>query len=342
MVLLCKQKALYVKCCIIANGVTDSQGDTLYREDIKKIFTSFNNQDNFEVYHNDIPIQEVSLLENYISQTDETIGTAVVPSGSWNAVIRVDNPEVQSALLTGEFKGVSLNNRIAEPCKGNLTGQVRYSDIRDAECIIPLLISFVESGANGYGLYVMDYDAYIQKSDTIVDKIKGARNMDFKEFMDGLKSLIKQAEDAEEIEPAVEKEEGDPEEEQVEEETVSTEEEEEAPAEIEKEDEPEEEVEESAEAEEEIEEEAEITKEESEDDLEARIAKLEELIQQLLPTEEEAPVEEEEVIDEDTPKITKSEKVIVENNSIKQNNYYEMTGRDPLTGMKIRKDSKIL
>ena len=37
--LLCKQKALYVKCCIIANGVTDSQGDTLYAEDIKKIFT---------------------------------------------------------------------------------------------------------------------------------------------------------------------------------------------------------------------------------------------------------------------------------------------------------------
>ena len=175
MVLLCKQKALYVKCCIIANGITDSQGDTLYAEDIKKIFTSFNNQDNFEVYHNDIPIQEVSLLENYISTADETIGTAVVPSGSWNAVIRVDNPEIKEALLTGEFKGVSLNNRIAEPCKANLTGQVRYQDIADAECIIPLLISFVEAGANGYGLHVMDYDAYIKKSKDIVIKKDGAK-----------------------------------------------------------------------------------------------------------------------------------------------------------------------
>ena len=151
MVLLCKQKALYVKCCIIPNGVTDSQGDTLYSEDIKKIFTTFNNQDNFEIYHNDIPIQEVSLLENYISTTDESIGTAVVPSGSWNAVIRVDNPEIKDALLAGEFKGVSLNNRIAEPCKANLTGQVRYQDIADAECIIPLLISF--TGTSVYLLF---------------------------------------------------------------------------------------------------------------------------------------------------------------------------------------------
>ena len=183
MVLLCKENALYVKCCIIANGVTDTQGDTLYAEDIKKIFTSFNNQDNFEVYHNDIPIREVSLLENYISVTDETIGTAVVPRGSWNAVIRVDNPDIKSALLTGEFKGVSLSNKIAPRCQGNLTGQVRYQDVADAECIIPLLISFVEAGANGYGLHVMDYPAYIHKSKNVVQIKKGVFDMDFKEFL---------------------------------------------------------------------------------------------------------------------------------------------------------------
>ena len=188
MVLLCKQKALYVKCCIIPNGVTDSQGDTLYSEDIKKIFTTFNNQDNFEIYHNDIPIQEVSLLENYISTTDESIGTAVVPAGSWNAVIRVDNPEIQEGLLTGEFKGVSLNNRIADKCKANLHGTIRYQDVPDAECVIPLLISFVEAGANGYGLHVMDYPAYIKKSNT--NSKKGVLNMEFREFLDGLKVLI--------------------------------------------------------------------------------------------------------------------------------------------------------
>ena len=196
MVLLCKQKALYVKCCIIANGVMDSQGDTLYAEDIKKIFTSFNNQDNFEIYHEELPVQEVSLLENYISIADETIGTAVVPSGSWNAVIRVDNPNIKEKLLTGEFKGVSLNNRLAEACKANLHGTIRYQDIADAECVIPLFISFVKRGANGYGLHVMDYDVYIRKSED-VEVNKGAKRMAF-DLLGGLKKLVQQAEANEE------------------------------------------------------------------------------------------------------------------------------------------------
>ena len=98
------------------------------------------------------------------------------------------------------------------------------------------------------------------------------------------------------------------------------------------------------EVEEKVEEEVEIEKadEPSIADLEARIAKLEELITQLLPKEEETG-EEEEVVDEDAPKITKSEKVIVENNTTQENtNFYEMTGRDPITGVKIRNQSKIL
>ena len=353
MVLLCKSKALYVKCCIIANGVTDSQGDCLNTEDIKKIFTSFNNQDNFEVYHNDIPIKEVSLLENYISTTDEAIGTAVVPRGSWNAVIRVDNPEIQESLLTGEFKGVSLSNRIAPKCQGNLTGTVRYKDVADAECIIPLLISFVENGANGYGLHVMDYPAYIKKSkDIVIDK--GDKIMDFKEFIDGLKSLIKQAEDTPEEVPAVEKEDSPAEEEQVEE-TPATEETQEKEEEVVEEEATEEETEvtvEKAEDEETVEpseetDEAEITKEETDSDLEARIAKLEEAIAKITSEKEESvsetPDPTEEPEDEDTPKITKSEKVVIEESNNSTNvNYYEMTGRDPLTGLKIRNQSKIL
>lgn len=343
MVALCKQKALYVKGCIIANGITDSQGDTLYKEDIKKIFTSFNNQDNFEVYHNDLPIQEVSLLENYISTTDETIGTAVVPSGSWNCVIRVDNPDIQEGLLTGEFGGLSLNNRIAPKCSAGLSGQVRYQDIADAECIIPLLISFVQRGANGYGLQVMDYTAYIKKGDSFS---KGAKRMAFN-LLDGLKSLIREAEASENEEAVILKEDNETEEEveQVEEEATiqkaddSETEEETTPAE------------EAVEEELEKEEEAEIEKadEPTIADLESRIAKLEETIAELTAKEEAAddgetePVDEVTEEDEDTPKITKSEKVIVEETSTMNNtNYYEMTGRDPLTGVKIRKESKIL
>ena len=330
--LLDKTKALYVKCCIIANGVTDSQGDCLYAEDIKKIFTSFNNQDNFEILHDEIPLKEVSLLENYISTADETIGTAIVPKGSWMAVIRVDNPDIKAALMSGKFGGVSLNNRIADRCKANLHGVVRYKDVANAECIVPILISFVEGGANGYGLLVMDYPAYIMKSVDveIIKKTTGGLKMDFKEFIDGLKSLIKQAEDTPEEVPAVEKEDSPAEEEQVEE-TPATEETQEKEEEV---------VEEES-----TEEETEVTVEKAED--EERIAKLEEAIAKITSEKEESvsetPDPTEEPEDEDTPKITKSEKVVIEESNNSTNvNYYEMTGRDPLTGLKIRNQSKIL
>ena len=366
--LLDKTKALYVKCCIIANGVTDSQGDCLYAEDIKKIFTSFNNQDNFEILHDEIPLKEVSLLENYISTADETIGTAIVPKGSWMAVIRVDNPDIKAALMSGKFGGVSLNNRIADRCKANLHGVVRYKDVANAECIVPILISFVEGGANGYGLLVMDYPAYIMKSVDveIIKKTTGGLKMDFKEFIDGLKSLIKQAEDTPEEEPVVEKEDEAQDEEPVEETTTTTTEEdvvveetEEEPA-VEKADEAEETVEEEAteeeaeikkedEAEDEVadeKEEAEIIKEEAtgDEDLEAKITAIvekvlaEKLAEKEDTVEEENPDPEKEPEDEDTPKITKSEKVVIEESKTpSQTNYYQMSGRDPLTGKKIRK-----
>ena len=338
MVLLCKNKALYVKACIIPNGITDSQGDTLYTEDIKKIFTSFNNQDNFEIYHNDLPIQEVSLLENYISTADETIGTAVVPSGSWNAVIRVDNPDIQTGLLNGEFQGVSLNNRIATRCNPQ-PGLQRYKDIADAECIIPLFISFVKAGANGYGLHVMDYDAYILKSKSI-EKNKGAKRMAF-DLLGGLKKLVQQAEA--DKEPVILKEETPNEKEDEEEVVETTATPAEETAEIKKEDKPQKEEEEEKEVDD-----AEVQKEDetetAESDLEARVAALEKIVAELKgeetateETAEEAEETAESTEEEDTPKITKSKVINTDDSKpITNTNYFTMAGRDPITGCKIR------
>ena len=134
----------------------------------------------------------------------------------------------------------------------------------------------------------------------------------------------------EEKEPAVEK--AEEAEETVEEEATKEE------AEIKKEDEAEEEVADEKE-------EAEIIKEEATDDedLEAKITAIvekvlaEKLAEKEDAVEEENPDPEKEPEDEDTPKITKSEKVVItEENQIKQSNYYQMSGRDPLTGKKIR------
>ena len=325
MTLLCKQKALYIKACVIANGITDSQGDTLETTDIKKIFTSFNNQDNFELNHNNIPINEVSLIENYINATDEKIGNLIVPRGSWLVVIRVDNPEIKKLILNNEIQGISLYNYVGEKCKANLNGTVRYQDIIDKECVIPVFISFVEQGANGYPLHVMDYETYIQKS-------KKVKFMDFKEFIDGLKGLIKQAEEVEptkentkEPEPMTDEKETKKDDKPVIEKECKTDEE---PV-IEKEDKIDDKpVTENTEEP--------MENEPSIKELMDRITALENKIDEIYK---------EEVIDNDdktteetiAPKIVKSEKELNIREPVKVSNYYEMTNRDPVTGKKIRK-----
>lgn len=314
MTLLCKQKALYIKACVIANGITDSQGDTLETTDIKKIFTSFNNQDNFELNHNNIPINEVSLIENYINATDEKIGNLIVPKGSWLVVIRVDNPEIKKLILKNEIQGISLYNYVGEKCKANLNGTVRYQDIIDKECVIPVFISFVEQGANGYPLHVMDYETYIQKS-------KKVKFMDFKEFIDGLKGLIKQAEEVEptkentnETEPVTDEKETKKDDKPV----------------IEKEDKIDNEPVTENTKEEPMENEPSIK--ELMDRLEALENKIDEIYKKEVIDDDEKIVEE-----TIAPKIVKSEKELNIREPVKVSNYYEMTNRDPVTGKKIRK-----
>ena len=325
MTLLCKQKALYIKACVIANGITDSQGDTLQTTDIKKIFTSFNNQDNFELNHNNIPINEVSLIENYINATDEKIGNLIVPKGSWLVVIRVDNPEIKKLILNNEIQGISLYNYVGEKCKANLNGTVRYQDIIDKECVIPVFISFVEQGANGYPLHVMDYETYIQKS-------KKVKFMDFKEFIDGLKGLIKQAEEVEptkentkETEPMTDEKENKKDDKPVIEKECKTDKE---PV-IEKEDKIDEKpVTENTEEP--------MEKEPTIKELMDRITALENKIDEIY---KEKIIDDADDIVEETiaPKIVKSEKELNIREPVKVSNYYEMTNRDPVTGKKIRK-----
>ena len=338
MTLICKKNALYVKACVIANGIADTDGDILNTQEIKEIFTSFNNQDSFEVHHNDLPLQEVSLLENYISQTDEQLGLMTIPSGSWMIVIRVDNPNIQERILQGEFGGVSLSNRVKSECSINLTGEVRYKDLPKMDCVIPRFISFVDNPANRIGLHIYDYDTYIRKSK------KEKPVMDMKEFIDGLKALISKVED-EPAEAEVEKSDEDPKEEEVDAvETVEdeTETSEEETPKIKKEESEEEVDEESSE------DETTVEKEETDMTLEERVAKLEEQIAKLLENEEEPAEEtseepteteesEEEAEAEESPKITKSRKVIKTDDKIRTKNFYEIRGRDPVTGCKIRK-----
>ena len=265
----------------------------------------------------------MSLIENYINATDEKIGNLIVPKGSWLVVIRVDNPEIKKLILNNEIQGISLYNYVGEKCKANLNGTIRYQDIIDKECVIPVFISFVEHGANGYPLHVMDYETYIQKS-------KKVKFMDFKEFIDGLKGLIKQAEEVEPTndkkeEPVTDEKETKKEDKPVIEKECKTDEE---PV-IEKEDKIDEKpVTENTEEP--------MEKEPSLKELMDRIEALENKIDEIY---KEKIIDDADDIAEETiaPKIVKSEKELNIREPVKVSNYYEMTNRDPVTGKKIRK-----
>lgn len=347
MTLLCKQKALYVKCCIIQNGVADFHNDILNAEDIKRIFTTFNNQNSFEIYHNEIPISEVSLLENYISTNEEVIAGTNVPAGSWNAVIRVDNPTIKQQLMNKDFGGVSLNNRIQTRCSTGLSGNITYSDLRDAECVIPVYISFVNEPANDVGLHIMDYNVYIKKSK---NSLNGDGEMS---LLEDLKALISKAEQEAEADTPT-----DAADKPVEEEEVAVEEEEKIEKEADDEEEPNAEADDSEEEEEaekiEKAEGEEIIEEIVEDtasfdaaaEIEAiktEIANLKAEVEALKPVN---PIDEGVTaadVNPNEPIVVKSAKIETTTAAAKPvRNFYEMTGRDALTGKKIRKETKIL
>lgn len=330
--------------------MADFHDDILNSEDIKKIFTTFNNQSSFEIYHNEIPITEVSLLENYISTSDEVIAETTVPAGSWNAVIRVDNPTIKEHLLNNDFGGVSLNNRVQTSCSTGLAGDITYADLRDAECVIPVYISFVEAPANNVGLHIMDYNVYIRKS----KQIGGKENMS---LLEDLKALVSKAEaqvETTEAEPVeVEKSETveDAEVVEIEKEAPAEEEEEkqeeaEAETEEKKEEEEAEEIEKAETEEEETAEEETVVELGVEDEIALLKEEIANIKAQLEALIEVNPIDEEVTsadVNSDEPIITKSAKIeVVEKQSANVKNFYEMTNRDPLTGKKIRKEHKIL
>ena len=160
-----KKDSMYIKACVIANGLQDKQNDIISKKDIKRVFT--NSLDvGFDINHDSIRKEGIYSIENYISKSDEDLNGTIVPCGSWMTVLRIDNPEVQDMIQKGDITGVSIT---AYPEKGAVTsrhseGGVLYKDIKEKDKIHPKEISLVKNPANGLPLQVMNYDNYISKS----------------------------------------------------------------------------------------------------------------------------------------------------------------------------------
>lgn len=166
-------EATYVTGVVIANGVPDSDGDCLYKKDIKKIFTKYLDRAT-DVMHTRIKNEGVEVLANWISESDTVLNGKTVPAGSWMATFAITNEELLSSIRDGSISGLSLGS-VSEDAMTKkywfINKSIHYQDLDDMEEVIPLFISFVDKGANQYGLEIMDYDVYINKNDKNGEKM---------------------------------------------------------------------------------------------------------------------------------------------------------------------------
>ena len=159
-------KPVYVTGVVIANGVPDSEGDCLDKKDIKKIFTKYLDRAT-DVMHTRIKNEGVEVLANWITETDTKLNGKIVPAGSWMVTFAITNEELLSSISDGSIGGISLGS-VSEDAMTKkywfINKSIHYEDLNDMEEVIPLFISFVDKGANQYGLEIMDYNVYINKN----------------------------------------------------------------------------------------------------------------------------------------------------------------------------------
>ena len=299
---------LYFKAVIIANGIPDSDDDILGSEDIMELYKKYNNRpSNFEINHDGIYRNGVELIDSYISTEAEKIGMETIPTGSWIALIKSTNKEINKLILDNKLTGVSLTNRISDSCPLKVKkkhDEYDYKDTDVKECIYPTGISLVvlpRTPSNGFGLNVADDYSKIIKTRKVnkVSLIEDLRKL-INSYSEEAKDDATVEEEVEIIEEAVD-----------EAEAVEKEEE---PEKVEKE-------------EEKVEEEAPKAEETEEKDYDKIIADLTARVEAL-----EAQLAEK----EEAPKIVKKTKKVIEAKTepVQKANYFDLSGRDPITGLR--------
>lgn len=156
----------YIKCCVLANGITDTSDDVLIRQEIKRIKTNTKNL-NFDIGHNNHYLHGIEIVETYINQSDEYINKTLIPSGSWIMVLAIYNQTIRDMINEGSITGVSLRTELGEKVKlydpPTTSGRVDYNNIQNKEEMQPSSISFTEDPANMMPIEVMSYEAYTAK-----------------------------------------------------------------------------------------------------------------------------------------------------------------------------------
>ncbi|WP_292474194.1 XkdF-like putative serine protease domain-containing protein [Methanosphaera sp.] len=162
-----EEDTIYVKCCVLANSLKDTEDDLLLREDIKKIFTNTKNI-NYDIEHGNKYLDGVREHERYINQSDEYINDTLIPAGSWLQVLAITNKTLQEQLINNEISGVSLRTELGENVVlyDTTSGRIPYNNIKNKESMQPSSISFTDHPANQLPMEVMNYNEYTAKTQT--------------------------------------------------------------------------------------------------------------------------------------------------------------------------------
>lgn len=162
-----EEDTIYVKCCVLANSLKDTEDDLLLREDIKKIFTNTKNI-NYDIEHGNKYLDGVREHERYINQSDEYIKDTLIPAGSWLQVLAITNKTLQEQLINKEINGVSLRTELGENVVlyDTTSGRIPYNNIKNKESMQPSSISFTDHPANQLPMEVMNYREYTAKTQT--------------------------------------------------------------------------------------------------------------------------------------------------------------------------------
>lgn len=165
MVKVDKKNCLFVTGVVIANGVKDTDGDILYKEDIKKLISSFLSQKT-DTNHDFLENYGIKIIENYVSKVEETIGNKTVPEGSWICKMMIWDENLKRSIRQGKYTGLSLACQPDDDVQVDDVFNKRhtYSQFKDIDSLTPMFISIVKNPANGFNFDYYSYDTYITKS----------------------------------------------------------------------------------------------------------------------------------------------------------------------------------
>lgn len=164
-----KKDSLYVFGVVCANGVEDSYGDVLDKQDIKKLMSSYTRYET-DTNHNFLSNVGVSVVENYQTQQPLIVRGKDVPVGSWVQGLLIWDSKLKESILSEDLNGLSLSSRPDSPevireymTKHGGRLSANYRDFEDKDDLKPLFVSLVDGAGNGYNLEYMPYAGYIER-----------------------------------------------------------------------------------------------------------------------------------------------------------------------------------